>query len=498
MNTQLSGASHVNPARGEFSAGRSEAIASLCLIFNSKRLNEAIEDAYLARFFIVLLKGLEDDIVVRSSVLRYFKELLSRDLPGLNIIVPTLVKCLQGFAEASLTEEKIQMDVHTFRKRTISILKTLLPIPHHFSELIPSSFKKEPTQRNFHSLRDSLWSTLFQNLQTEQDPSNCQHLLGLLGSFLEHEIELGIETNQQEASSTLVTWSTSLLDLVCYRLVSSWAQDLSTSLAACELISLVSARGVTMGLAELVIRRALYAMAHFVTLQCGRPPPSHSRDLHSSIIAAFHTCQDLLVHFPSLINDRETMTLVLEITELAMSGSKSRKSEEPIAKENKKQSPVSLRVSNAAQVLLSSILLQVGNLPAHKKIISSAVDEDLVIRSGKEAPCDPWFQPSHAFKYFFCDNNTLLAISKDCEMYNPETTVIMRAASGRTAWRFQSSNGNSTCSKTFSKVLAFRKEEKNNNDVNCINKQSLNISSDLPKVQVKACTIDSIIPSIGK
>ena len=500
VNTQLSGASQGNPAQGEFSAGRSEAIASLCLIFNSKRLNEVIEDAYLARFYVVLQKGLEDDIVVRSSVLRYFKDLLSRDLPGSNIIVPTLVKCLQGFAEASLTEEKIQMDVHIFRKRTISILKTLLPIPHHFSEMIPSCFKKEHPQRNFHSLKDSLWSTLFQNLQTEQDLTNSQHLLALLGSFLEHEIELGTETNHKEVSSTLVTWSTSLLDLVCYRLVSSWAQDLSTSLAACDLISLVTARGVTMGMAELVIRRALYALAHFVTLQCGRPPPSHSRDLHSSIIAAFHTCQDLLVHFPSLINDKETMTLVLEITELAMSGSKSSKtnSEDPIAKENKKQSPVSLRVSNAAQELLTSVLLQVGNLPGYKKIISSTVDEDQIIRSGKEAPCDPWFQPSHAFKYFFCDNNTLLAISKDCEMFNPDTTVIMRAASGKTAWRFKSSNGHSTCSKTFSKTLAIRKEEKNNNDVNCINKQSLNISSDFPKVQVKTCTIDSIIPSIGK
>ena len=250
-------------------------------------------------------------------------------------------------------------------------------------------------------------------------------------------------------------------------------------------------------------KRAVKWVCDYIVAQCSRPPPAHSRDLHSSIIAAFHTCQDLLVHFPSLINDKETMTLVLEITELAMSGSKSSKSEEPIAKENKKQSPVSLRVSNAAQVLLSSILLQVGNLPGHKKIISSAVDEDLVIRSGKEAPCDPWFQPSHAFKYFFCDNNTLLAVSKDCDMLvdggsSLDTTVIMRGASGKTAWRFQSGSGHPTISKLFPKSVIVNKTEKNNNDVNCINKQRLNISAELPKVHVQACNIDNIIPSIGK
>ena len=221
VNSDFSGATPSIKFESGFNSGRSEAIATLCLIFNSKRLNEEVEEAYLARFFLVLQKALEHDIVVRSSVLRYFGGILSRDLPGSNILVPTLVRCLQGFAEATLTEEKIQMDVHRFREGIISILKTLLPIPHHFSDLIPSSFKQETNQSSFHSLKDSLWSTLLQNLHTEQDPSNCQHLLGLLGTFLEHEIELGTEKD----AGSLVTWSTALLNLVCYRLISSWAQD---------------------------------------------------------------------------------------------------------------------------------------------------------------------------------------------------------------------------------------------------------------------------------
>ena len=198
------------------------------------------------------------------------------------------------------------------------------------------------------------------------------------------------------------------------------------------------------------------------------------------------------------------MTLVLEITELAMSGSKSSKttSEELIVKEDKKQSSVSLRVSNAAQELLSSVLLQVGNIEGHKEIISSVVDEEHVIKCVKETPCDPWFQPSQAFKYFFCDNNTLLAVSKDCDILvegssSLETTVIMRGASGKTAWRFQSGSGHPTITKSFPKSVIVN-EEMNNNDVNCINKQRLNISSELPKVHVQACNIDNIIPLIGK
>ena len=269
----------------------------------------------------------------------------------------------------------------------------------------------------------------------------------------------------------------------------------------------MAARGAELGLGEVVARRVLGWVADFITLQCGRPPPSHSRDLHSSIIAAFHTCHDLLVNFPTLLSDRELLTAVLEITELAMSGSKSRKthSSRPIVKEDKRQSSVSLRVSNAAQELLSSVLLQVGNISGHKHIISSTVDEEQIASSEKDAPCDPWFQPSHAFKYFFCDN-ILLAVSKECHMTVegesiPVTTVIMRGASGKTAWKFQYRSDSSSVIKSSQKTFALRREvEKNNNDVNCTSKQGLKISSELPKVQIKlqVCKIDKSIPTIGK
>ena len=58
-------------------------------------------------------------------------------------------------------------------------------------------------------------------------------------------------------------------------------------------------------------------------LQCSRPAPNHSRDLHSLIVAAFKCVQLWLVEHSSLLYDKECLHYVLEVVELGISGSKS-------------------------------------------------------------------------------------------------------------------------------------------------------------------------------
>lgn len=104
---------------------------------------------------------------------------------------------------------------------------------------------------------------------------------------------------------------------------------------------------ITFALSEsLECKRSLKWICDFIIAQCSRPPPAHSKDLHSSIVAAFHCCKTWLLHHPYLLQDKECIGTVLEVIELGISGSKSqsRSTDSPIMKEQKIAQPASRRV----------------------------------------------------------------------------------------------------------------------------------------------------------
>lgn len=57
--------------------------------------------------------------------------------------------------------------------------------------------------------------------------------------------------------------------------------------------------------------------------QCSRPPQAHSKDLHSSIVAAFQCVAHWLISHPILLKDKECLNILLEVVELGISGTKS-------------------------------------------------------------------------------------------------------------------------------------------------------------------------------
>lgn len=70
-------------------------------------------------------------------------------------------------------------------------------------------------------------------------------------------------------------------------------------------------------------KRAVKWLCDFIVHQCGRPPPAHSKDLHSSIVAAFQCTSNWLISHPWLLNDKECLNVLLEVVELGISGTKS-------------------------------------------------------------------------------------------------------------------------------------------------------------------------------
>ena len=74
---------------------------------------------------------------------------------------------------------------------------------------------------------------------------------------------------------------------------------------------------------SLECKRAVKWLCDYIVYQCWRPPPAHSKDLHSTIVAAFQCCAIWLVAHPYLLQDKECLGTVLEVVELGISGSKS-------------------------------------------------------------------------------------------------------------------------------------------------------------------------------
>ncbi|XP_034475058.1 ral GTPase-activating protein subunit beta isoform X2 [Drosophila innubila] len=238
--------------------------------------------------------------------------------------------------------------------------------------------------------------------------------------------------------------------LVCHRLISSWKTDLNVSLAALELLS---------GLARLHIRetdaleckRAVKWICDYICYQCSRPPPAHSKDLHSTIVAAFQCTAAWLMQHPYLLQDKDCLQTVLEVVELGISGTKSqsKNGDLPKFKDEKELKPASMRVRDAAENLLTIILEQVGYFPSEcgPESISSLLDELALMKHCTLPSGDGAVgvynaeQAISKFKYFVTENSTILALLEEPlgndQDPQPTVTLLIRGPFGRHAWTMQ-------------------------------------------------------------
>lgn len=108
-------------------------------------------------------------------------------------------------------------------------------------------------------------------------------------------------------------------------------------------------------------KRTVKWLCDYIVAQCSKPPPAHSKDLHSTIVAAFQCCAVWLLEHPYLLQDKECLNIVLEVVELGVSGTKSvgKPGEKIRLKDAKDLKPASMRVRDAAENLLTCIMEQV-------------------------------------------------------------------------------------------------------------------------------------------
>ncbi|XP_045512346.1 ral GTPase-activating protein subunit beta isoform X2 [Pieris brassicae] len=454
-----------------YQAGRAVALGTLCRVICSKQCREEVLAPYLARTYAALQRGLRDPATAAAVVLDA-ADIFRLDLDGVLVLVPDFISALDRIL--SEREPKLEcgsIDKRELRKAAISLLLSLVAFPYHYKGLPVPEF---PGCNEYAGMtlgeyaRAKLSLICVSAVQVETSDSLAVPLLSALylcvrhnthspnkahsappGSALSHSTEykarseggsgpasaesvqddFAADVRELDPSSpvfgaALVIRATYL---VCHRLISSWKGDLQVSLAALELLS---------GLAKLHSakpdalerKRAVRWICDYISVQCGRPPQAHSRDLHSCVVAAYTCLASWLC--PALLNDPDCLAALMEVVELGISGSKSQgKPGEPTKmKDEKELKPVSMRVRDAAEALLMLILEQSGS-------------------NGTGTWCrldERWLSAlGHGkLRHFVADGSTLLSLLEEplanSQEPQPTIVVIIRTGWGRYAWSLSS------------------------------------------------------------
>ncbi|XP_016986705.1 ral GTPase-activating protein subunit beta isoform X5 [Drosophila rhopaloa] len=478
----------------KYESGRAEAIGTLCKIFCAKKTGEEILPVYLARFYMALQQCLKitesrecDETL--ASILLHSSDLFRLDLDGINVLLPGFIAALEIVLpdkDLKLKTQSMVFNRTELRRSAINILLSIMVLPLHYQTLPIRDLTSETSEKmfTFIQLKSRLMNILMNALQVETDAQNTHMLLGGLLLCVQdavtfEETELGGgNANLSHNSSGVQHHEPNLLSsdnahalfvratyLVCHRLISSWKTDLNVSLAALELLSglarlhiretdtLVKIYEASQNLTiissdALECKRAVKWICDYICYQCSRPPPAHSKDLHSTIVAAFQCTAAWLMQHPYLLQDKDCLQTVLEVVELGISGTKSQSkgTDIPKFKDEKELKPASMRVRDAAENLLTIILEQVGYFPSEcgPESISSLLDELALMKhcnSMVPAAAASSEQAIAKFKYFVTENSTILALLEEPlgndQDPQPTVTLLIRGPFGRHAWTMQ-------------------------------------------------------------
>ena len=478
-------------APNRFESGRAEAIGALCRIFCSKKTEETISPLYLARFYVALHEGLQVNNRVVTEVVAQIilnsKNLLLVDLDGVNTILPQLIHALESvlptpditvMRQDSTVSNKSSSSIgivttgfnvgnNELRTAAISMLGSILPFPSHFQhlpikEIVPRKKENEGSSNaelTFAELQLRVLDLLFNAIRVESNSKNVQHLLaGLMFLVLDfakrEEIQDSMEHCSNESNKDSITQGkdsarvvfVNATHLVCHRLIASWSSDLNTSLAALELLAGLARTSIPKR-GALECKRTVKWLCDFVVQQCSRPPREHSKDLHSSIVAAFYCCRTWILHHPYLLQDKECTATVMEVIELGISGSKSapkvsnsesssfHQNAGAKMKEDKILSPASRRVKDAAESLLITLLEQVDQVRGIRN--SDKLQQPPNIHCKSETS----IEETDCYRYFVIDNSIILGMIEEPveneQNPQPQVSVILRCPSDKSFWSMQ-------------------------------------------------------------
>lgn len=449
-----------------------------------------------------------------AKVLTNSTTLLQKDLDGINLLIPLFIKAIEFVFDCNdlpllppprntkMNQNRDQLAPTIsnveLRRSSISMLLNLLAYPRHFQDLAIRTNLDDPQVTTFLSLRPKLLRLLLTALQTENDPTNMQMLFAGL-SLAMHDLDwkatsndlkgnlarvnndenskLFITVEESSKRSSFVYESTvgflvKSLHLTCHLLINIWRQDTHVSLAAFELLTTVAR--VTAGFASETnnfkdnnnstidmndeYKQATKWICDYICNQCSRPPPAHSRDMHSTIVAAYQCLSVWFDAHPNLLNDNDCVKTLMEVIELGVSGQKSRSTtinssgvsiQNIITKGDKLMKPASMRVRDAAESLLNLCMTRSSSHLEPTKTIfssdSSTINEMTILDKLKTLESENVVERSlediyKNFKYFVDEDSILFAFFNGPHRDNTtkdSAICLVRTPFGKDCWKFK-------------------------------------------------------------
>ncbi|XP_047132713.1 ral GTPase-activating protein subunit beta isoform X1 [Hydra vulgaris] len=366
--------------------------------------------------------------MVLGSILLSAKDLFKLDLQGVQVLVPHVLQALEIVLPVPDSELALGYDfsIVELRQSCIQILLSMICLPLHFMSLPIQALCQEKVNSSdtanshfpqiaFISLHPRVTRLLVKAIEVETNPMNTQMLLGGAKLLMEdamqvelhnHElysskaktipsiildepetsgtsklIDLAESTNNDATttednigllgdSSDIMTTKglfCSMSDLLCQKLMfaGKWRGDLAVTLAALEFLSGMAQLNIKF-VDKKVARKTLKWLCDYIEFQAKQPPPSHSKDLHSVIVATFSCISVWVVSHSWLLDDNQCLTSVMEVIELGISGNKSKgrfAEVTNVLKGDKELKPVSFRVRESAEALLALIMEHAGFFP---------------------------------------------------------------------------------------------------------------------------------------
>ncbi|CEF70831.1 Ral GTPase-activating protein subunit beta [Strongyloides ratti] len=418
-------------------AGKAMALGTLCKIVTSKLSTELIPDHHLAKFYAAIHDALiERDRLVLCTILYNTTNLYNLGLPGVEILLPNYIKAIDIVMTESM---KIQLHPSIsqieMRYSCLKALGCLISWPTIFGDqtIIPlgtDPFSGCNLQNNllnnlsvYDNLKDSILKILIHALRNETDSNNLCYALSLCSIFYEECCAFDLQAQKEKTSSSGSIKSKEsinknnddidpdeldeekmfcqsavrgIVSAVCDNICKSqWSSDKNISIAAIECINAIPSLHVSIIFDKKDISTAsliVTSLCRFIDNQLMKPPMFHSKDLHSTVVAAYNSLNVWLCAAPALMETEMCLNKVAKTIELGLTGGKNLNIEN--------YNPASQRVRDAADCLLQHVFSSITS-SHHDKLVD---ERRLLLKYG------PSFIDTTKFKHFLINHSTLMSI----------------------------------------------------------------------------------------
>nr|CDP92293.1 Bm3056, isoform b [Brugia malayi] len=393
------------------SAGRAAALGALCRIICSKKSKETITDSQLAQFYKVIYEALlEKDRLILCALIYFGGGIFRLSLKSVEILLPQFVQTLEMiYTESMKSRLHPSIDEVQMRRACLNALSSIISWPTTFGNMFING---NANQNSFTYIEVRPWMhrILITALRNEVDPMN----LFLTLSIVYFITRLLIKKLISEIADCCASIVRSIVSAVCDNLCKpQWSSELSVCLAALDFLNALSTIHQSVLFSENDLSTGILiitSLCRFIDAQLMKPPPLHSKDLHSSVVAAYFSLSVWLCAAPTLLETESCLTTVAETIELGLTGGKNLPPMERKA--------ASKRVDDAAESLLYMIFSGHGRQ-------DDIMDEKRLLHKFGNQAID-----ITKFRHFLVRQQTLISIheatklstiSKESEVSRPST-----------------------------------------------------------------------------